>query len=273
MNRVFIFILVLIFAVPVHAQELPQTNSEEPIEITADETLEWHRGKNLFVAKKNAIARQGDVSIEAETLTANYREAAGSDMEIYRVTAADNVIVRSQDSAAYGDDAVYDIDNGLAVMTGDNLRMTSPDQTVTAKESFEYWVEDGRITAIGNAKVTRPKPEGGTDTLQADKIAAILKDNDQGQRVLHSMEAIGNVIITTPTEVITGAYGIYRAETNKAELTGDVSITRGPNILQGEKAEVDLTTNTSRMFGDENTGGRVRGVFFPGSEKKPGEEG
>ena len=246
--------------------------SKAPIEITADDTLEWYRDDKLFIARKNAKAKQGDTAINAQTLTAKYREAKGSDMEIYHITADQQVVLTSKDSKAFGDNAVYDIDNGLAVMTGQNLRMTSPDQTVTANDKFEYWVNDGRLNAVGNAKLVRPKPDGsGTDTLEGDKISAILKDNDKGERVLHSMEAIGNVVITTPTEVVTGAYGIYQADTNKATITGDVKIRRGPNILEGDKAEVDMNTNTSRMFGSEKTGGQVRGVFYPGSDKNPAE--
>ena len=155
-------------------------------------------------------------------------------------------------------------------MTGNNLKMVAPDQTVTAEDKFEYWVADGRINALGNARVVRPKPEGGNDTLKADKISAVLKENEQGEQVLHSLEAIGNVIITTPTEVITGAYGIFRSETNKAELTGGVKIKRGPNVLEGEKAIVDMTTNVSTIYGqNQATGagdGRVRAVLYPDSQ-------
>lgn len=157
--------------------------------------------------------------------------------------------------------------------------MISPDQTITASDKFEYWTTDGRINALGNAKVIRPKLEGGNDTLQADKISAVLKKNEKGEQVLHSLEAIGNVVIITPGETITGAYGIYKAGTNKAELTGGVQIRRGPNTLEGERAIVDLNTNVSTIFADEKSangattdvkpGGRVRGVFYPGSEEKP----
>ena len=263
---IFVIMLVLECLSQAQAQTDMNASRSEPIEITADESLEWKRNEKIFVAHKNAVAKQGAVSVSAETLTANYREAKGSDMEIWRVTADIDVTIRSRDSTAYGDHAIYNIDEGLAVMKGDALRMVSTDQTVTAKNSFEYWVVDGRINAIGSAKVVRPKPDGGHDSVEADKISAILKENAKGERVLYSLEAIGNVIITSPNEVVTGAYGIYKADTNIAQLTGGVIIKRGPNILQGEKATVDLNTNTSRMFSSKTSDERVRGVFYPGSE-------
>lgn len=247
----------------IHAQGLDNPDSDEPIEITADQSLEWQRNENLFVARKNALAVQGDVSVASALLTANYRDGDDTGFEIYRVTAKSNVVINSQESKAYGDDATYDIDKGLAVMTGKNLRLITTEQTITARDQFEYWVPQGKLIAIGNAKIVRP-----TDTLEADTITATLKDNDQGERVLDTLEAKGNVIITTPTEVLTGNYGIYRAATNTAEITGNVVATRGPNKLEGARAEVDLTTNVSRMFGANDNSGRVRGIFYPNTEDR-----
>jgi len=251
------------------------TNSKEPLEVTADGTLEWLRNEQQFIATQNAVAKQGETSVAGEKLIARYREGQdGKNMEIYQITAEENVILKSRDSTVYGQNAVYNLDDGLATMTGDNLKMISPDQTVTARDKFEYWVTDGRVNAIGNAKVIRPKLQGGYDTLQANKISAILKKNEQGKQVLHSLEAIGNVVIMTPAETITGAYGIYKADTNKADLSGGVKILRGKNTLEGEKAEVDLNTNISTISSGKNptngtSSGRVRGVFYPGSEQKP----
>lgn len=262
----FILFTCLAFITPTmtKAQEMPVGKSDAPLEITADESLEWHRAEKVFIAKKNAVATQGEANIAAQTLTAHYREDVKGNMEIAKVTADQQVTITSNETIAYGQKAVYDLDTGLATMTGDNLKMVGPDQTVTAQDRFEYWMNEGRLSAIGRAKVTRLE-----DTVEADKVSATFMENTAGERVLDSMEATGNVVITTPTEVITGAYGIYRAKTNIAELTGGVQIKRGPNILEGEKAQVDLNTNVSKMYGSAQSGGRVRGVFYPGSEEKP----
>ncbi len=239
-------------------------DKDKPIEITADGTLEWKRAEEIFIARENALAQQGDVSIAAATLTANYREGEGGGMAIWRVTADENVVISSRENTAHGDRGVYNIDEGLAVMTGDDLKMVAPDQTVTAKDSFEYWVAQGRIKAIGDARVVRLE-----DTLEADEVSAVLKENNKGERVLDTLEATGNVVITTPTEVARGTYAIYKADTNIVTLTGGVTIMRGPNILEGAKAEVNLDTNTSRIFGGQATRpgtGKVRGVFYPNSQ-------
>lgn len=246
----------------------PIQSSKDPLEITADTTLEWLRGQNRLIARGNALAVQGASSIAAATLTADYREGANSNFEIHTLTANENVILTSQNDTAYGDDAVYDLDKGIATLTGQNLRLVSPDQTITARERFEYHTNTGKIHAIGNANVVRPNVKGGQDRLRADKITATLKKDNSGKQALDTIEAFQNVVITTPTEKVTGSYGIYRAKTNTAELKGGVTITRGPNILKGERAEVNLNTNTSKIFGNPTNNTRVRATFFPGSTDK-----
>lgn len=263
------YLALLLLAAPAGAQD--HGNSEKPLEISAVQTLEWHRNKQQFIARGDAVAVQGDISIHAATLTADYRESKESSMDIYRLTAAENVVIASQGNEATGQHAVYDVDSGKAVMTGDNLRLTTPEQTVTARDRFEYDVPQGRLSASGNAVVTR-----GQDKLSADRVSALFTtDPATGKRVLKELTADGDVVITTPAEIVRGRRGLYNAATNIATLQGGVRIERGLNILEGEQAEVNLTTNVSRMIGATGTvnggdsdgkgRGRVRGVFYPGS--------
>jgi lipopolysaccharide export system protein LptA len=248
-----------------------QPKNNAPVEITADGSLEWSRNEKLFTARGNAMAKQADTSIMAETLTAHYRDGEKSGMDIHRVEADKNVELTSKDSTAYGQKADYDMDKGFAVMTGDNLKMVSPGRTVTATGRFEYWVNEGKLNAIGNARADTKNAKGETDTLQADTLSAILKDDAQGRRKLETLEAIGNVVITTPAEKITGQRGLYNARTNKATLTGNVVLHRGPNKLEGARAEIDMNTNISQLFGGDisrTKSGQVKGIFYPGSEKK-----
>lgn len=238
----------------------------EPLEITADGALEWQRDGKQMVAKGNAKARQGDVSVSAAVMTADYRDKDKGGMEIWRLTAAGDVRIKSADSEAYGDQAIYDLDRGVAVMTGKNLRLMTPEQTVTAKESFEYWIAENRMKAIGGARVVR-----GGDRLDSDTLSAIFAQNAKGSRTLDHVEAAGHVVITTPTERAEGDSGVYDAKTQIATLTGNVRLTRGPNVLEGTRAEVNLATHVSRLLGGGGSGtggesGRVRGVFFPGSD-------
>lgn len=243
-----------------------ENTNGQPITITADQSLEWYRNDLFFKAVKNVNVTQGETTLISNTLIAKYREGNSKNIDIYNIEAKGSVKIISRNTKAYGDKAIYNVDKGYAVMTGKTLRLVSDNQTVTAQDKFQYWIDKGRLEALGNATAVR---EG--DTLVADKLVAIFIKNANGKQVLDQLEAIGNVVITTPDEVLKGKNAVYRAQTNIAELTDNVTITRGPNILKGAKAQVNLKTNISKIFGssDGKAAGRVKGVFFPGAEKKP----
>lgn len=258
--RLFVLWVLVFAAAPVLAQN---PDGGKPLEISADESLEWHRNDLYFLARKNVRATQGETELRSALLKAKYREGAGGGVDIHTIQADGDVRVLSAQSKVFGDRAVYDVDQGYAIMTGKALKLVSPDQTVTAREKFEYWTADGRLEAHGDAKAVR---EG--DTIESDKMIAVFEeDKKTGKRVLKSLEALGHVVITTPDEILTGNRAVYSARTNVAELMEGVVIVRGPNKLQGSRAEVNLNTNVSKIFsGDQDTGGRVRAVFYPESQ-------
>jgi lipopolysaccharide export system protein LptA len=280
-----LFILPILLCGPALAQTPIASNSgnAQPIEITATKSVEWLRNNNQYVARENVVASQGGFTIKSSLLTADYKEGEKSSMQIWQMTAQDNVTILSDGNTATGDKAVYNVETGLATLTGNNLKLVSPDQTVTARDRMEYHSVSRQAKAIGNAKVVR-----GTDTLAANMITATFIDKEaapskpqqnsagpMGGGNVEKIEAEGNVVITTPTEILRGSRGIYHAATNTAELIGNVKIERGQNILEGERAEVNLTTNVSKMFGSTKTNGgdgRVRGIFYPGSDK-PANQG
>lgn len=255
---------------PAYGQDLIQRSAgAEPIEITADSTLEWDRTGKFFTANGNAKARQGDTAVEAGRLVAKYRSSNAKSIDIRELEAIGSVVLTSDQSKAYGERALYSLDTGLAVMTGDALRMIAPNGSVTAEKRFEYWTNEGRLEAIGNAEIQHKDEKGQINTLQADHFTAFLTKDAQGKQVLKTLQAKGNVVITTPAETLKGAYGVYDALAQTADITGNVTITRGPNILEGEKAAVDLKTGVSKLIGSGTSGGQVRGVFYPESSPKP----
>jgi lipopolysaccharide export system protein LptA len=78
------------------------------------------------------------------------------------------------------------------------------------------------------------------------------------------MDAVGNVVITTPEEVARGERGVYFEDSGIATLTGSVKITRGQNQLNGDAAEVNLRTGISRMLNQPGrASGPVRALLVP----------
>ena len=236
----------------------------EPLKITADKALEWHRDQQKIIARGNVIATQGEASIKSATMTATYKEGQKENKFLPQTLRAENdVRISTPDGIAYGDLAIYDISKETAILTGSNLLLESDNFKLSANDKFEYFVKAGKLSASGRAKLIQ-ESEDGNNVIEADKLTAnFLSNVGQGNRQLEKMEAIGNVVITTPTETITGNQGFYNKMTNQAELSGDVKIIRGANILEGAVANVDLTANISTLSGGEKDQGRVSGVFYP----------
>ena len=264
MTKFIILFLLFVFALPINSYAQTLESGDAPIEISADNSLEWIQNKNQYVANGNVEVTQGTSKILCDRLVADYRENATSGKtEIWQLAAYDNVRLINDENQAQGDQATHNIDTGLSTLIGTDLKLTMPEQTLTASERMEYNMNEGRAKAIGNAKIIR-----GTDSLSAQNIEAIFSEDTQGKQVLQNATATGNVIIITPDEKLTGNKAIYNAIDNTAEVTGDVIITRGPNKLEGARAQVNLATNISQIFGAPKTGERVKGIFYPSSKPK-----
>ena len=247
---------------------LPNQSNGRPVEITADQGIEWQQKAQIYIARGNARAAQGDVAVYAERLTAYYRDADGGSTSVWRIDAEEAVRIETPTQKAYGDKGVYDVENGILVLTGRNVRMITETDRITARDSLEYWDKKSLAVARGNAVATR-----GANTLRADVLSAhFVKGRDGASRV-KQIDAFDNVVITTPGEIVRSQRGVYDVETGMATLTGSVKITRGENQLNGEYAEVDLNTGVSRLFGRGKGG--VQGIFAPEKPApgKPGEGG
>ena len=146
------------------------------------------------------------------------------------------------------------------MLTG-NVRMETATDRITARDSLEYWEKRNLAVARGDAIAER-----GENKLRADVLTAHFLKDANGKSRVRQVDAFDNIVITTPDEIVRSNRGVYDVETGIAKLTGSVKITRGTNQLNGEYAEVNLTTGVSQLFGG---GGGVRGVFTPDRTATP----
>ena len=261
MRFYFIVLMLSLYVFPVMAQDFGQNDA--PIEISADTTLEWLQKEKQYVANGNVEIIQGENKIYADKIIADYHENETSGKtEIWQINAFENVRLENKDNKAFANKAVYNFDSGSAILTGGDLKLTNPQQTITATQKLEYNLNTGTAKAVGNALITR-----ATDSLKAQSITAQFIKNAKGKQVLKTASAHGNVRIKTKEETITGDKATYNALANKADMNGNVKITRGANTLEGARAQVNLTTNVSKIFGAPEKNKRVKGVFFPSSRK------
>lgn len=250
---------VLMPAQPAAAQGLPfAEQGGEPLEIEADESLEWYREQHIYVARGNALARQGDTEVRAALLTAHYRELEAGGEEIFRVIAQGGVEIRGPSQFVRGDRAEYDIDSGIFVITGSNLMLETETETVTARDSLEYYEAESIAVARGEAKVVR-----ATDQIEADVLVAEFAEGPDGSTEISVVNAVGNVLITTETDIASGDEAVYNVADNLATLSGSVRLTSQDSQLNGDYAEVDLDTGISRLVSLPTAEGRVRALLVP----------
>src|SRR5919201_5584422 len=88
-----------------------------------------------------------------------------------------------------------------------------------------------------------------------------------GSSQIRRMEARGNVVVTQMDQIATGERGDFDMRTNTVTLSGKVVVTKGQDVLRGERLIVNLTDGVSRM-----EGGRVEGMFNPKSNSEQKSE-
>jgi lipopolysaccharide export system protein LptA len=256
------------------ALNLGSGGSGQPIEITARQGIEWDRDASRYVATGDAAARQGDTTVRADRLVAWYRQAATGGTEIFRYEAQGNVRIATTTQTVFGDRGIFDVESDTMVVTGRALRLVTPTDTITARDSLEYHGKREVAVARGNAMVVsgeraQAQPRGGQ--RQQPARAQQAQPNAPENQRLKRVESFGNVHVSTPTEIARGDRGVYNMETSIAQLAGNVRLTRGDNQLAGDFAEVNNNTGISRLLSRPAEGGdgRVRGLFVPQQAQQP----
>lgn len=254
--------LFLAISVPVtsYAQMMDQ---KKPIEVEAEQALEYVQNENKYVARGNAIARQGEQQIKADVISAISGKGKTDTQAIEKIIAEGKVVLSSPGYTAIGDRAEYDPKTGIMTLTGETLMLKTVDQTLTAKDYILYDQNKGELIAQGKAEVMR-----SADRMVADQIEVRFTQDaaDKNKQKAEKILAQDNVVIYTKTEEIHGDRGVYNIKTDYAEITGNVEIRQGQNILKGGKAELNVKTGISKLFADTKTQtgtGRVKGTFFP----------
>lgn len=85
-----------------------------------------------------------------------------------------------------------------------------------------------------------------------------------GDRQIRRIEAKGNVVVVQKDQNATGDAATFNMRENTVTLVGNVVVTRGTDVLRGQRLVVDLTSGVSKM--DQ---GRVEGLFKSGSQSPP----
>lgn len=141
---------------------------------------------------------------------------------------------------------VYDKE-GRAVFSGNVVAVQGDTNMRCSEMNVFYESKRGEKTAAADAA-----PAGGLG--QDSNIKKIL--------------CKGPVTIKTKTQTATGDRAEFDRVANKVFLIGNAALSDGTNVMKGERVAYDLTTQVANVVGGGgSSGGRVRALIVPGSEK------
>jgi lipopolysaccharide export system protein LptA len=170
-----------------------------------------------------------------------------------------------------------------AVPAGAGAQAQTPPQNsdlpieITA-DSLEVLQNQKIATFTGNVDAVQ-----GDMVLSADRLRVYYDGDDQnaapgpaGTGSIRRIEADGNVLMSSPRETAQGEAGVYDVAASQVTLDGAVVLTRGDNVIRGQRLEVDLASGRSRVFAavPSTEGGtppqRVRALFTPEKSAQSG---
>ena len=133
----------------------------------------------------------------------------------------------------------------MATFTG-NVHVTQGDTEMCSKALVVYYVDGNTGTA------TATGPKAAQPGARAGPV-----DPQQIRRI----EATGGVTVTQKDQNAAGDTGIFDMPANTVTLTGNVVVTRGRNVMRGQRLVVDLNTGVSHV--ERGNGAQVESLIQP----------
>lgn len=124
-----------------------RADTSAPVEVTAD-SLRVDQATGQAVFTGNVLIGQGDMRLSAATVTVVYGD--GGQQRIKTLDASGGVTLVSGGDAAEAGAAVYDIESGQVVLTGDAI-VTRGD-SVLAGDRIEVNLKDGTAAVSGRVR-------------------------------------------------------------------------------------------------------------------------
>ncbi|GEM17427.1 LptA/OstA family protein [Gluconobacter oxydans] len=287
---------------PAHADGLDMSHGEAVQLFWKKEEI-YDRNAQTVTLTGGARAVRGDVTVDADTLIgylrkktpppgqpapppppANAKDNSGDPMggslELYRIEARGNVHIYNQTDQGWGDHALYDMDQAVMVMTGKHLKLTTPQDVLTARDVMEYHSKTRMSVGRGDATVTtndgkqvkadvlvsfsKPSDAPAPGTPQSAKPAQAADSSNPmggGASKLDRAYGWGHVVLRTQTQTGTGDRGVYVFDTQIARLIGHVHVTQGQNQNNGSQAIVNMKTGIATML--PGTDSPIQGLVVP----------
>jgi len=151
-------------------------------------------------------------------------------------------------------------DGGFLGRMGEPIDTTAPIEI--SADALEVLQADQVAIFSGNVDALQ-----GDLRLQASELRVHYSSGEGTGGEISQLDANGDVHVSSPGETARGDSAIYNVLDAQVTMEGNVVLTQGGNVIQGDRLTIDLASGHSRIEGgasvvtEDNGDGRVRGVF------------
>jgi lipopolysaccharide export system protein LptA len=127
-------------------------------------------------------------------------------------------------------------------------------------------VQDRADRAIFAGNVHATQAELTLDTQRLTVAYSNAPQNGGGTSVqIRRLDAAGGVVVHSPSETAKGDFGIYDLDHTLITVIGNVQLTRGSNVVNGQRLVINIESGRAVVDGGppgvNSSGGRVTGHF------------
>jgi lipopolysaccharide export system protein LptA len=140
------------------------------------------------------------------------------------------------------------VSQDTAIRFGQSLQLTGTELEVTA-DQLEVDQATGSTVFSGNVSAVQ-----GELRLTAGLLRLSYGPGaNGGSRRIDQLQASGGVTLVTPSEAVEAREAIYSLDRGTLDMTGDVLLVQGANVLSGQRFVADLNTGSGQMSGRVRT--------------------
>lgn len=146
----FLIFLIIIIFIPFGVRA-----NDMPIEVTADNALEWDRANMVFTANGNALIAQGDSSITANIIKTNYSEGENG-IIIQSVIAEPDAVLKQPNETLTAGKITADFNDGVlsTIKATNRVKLKTDKETLTG-DTATYDAIKRVIVVTGNVKIVQ----------------------------------------------------------------------------------------------------------------------
>jgi lipopolysaccharide export system protein LptA len=137
---------------------------------------------------------------------------------------------------------------------------------------LDVYDKEGRAVFTGDVVAVQ-----GESTMKCTVMTVFYEQRDQDgaqaapapaaqgadDSAIKKIDCKGPVTIVSRTQVATGENATFDRGSNKILLSGNATLSDGPNVTKGERVLYDINTGVANI--ETTPGGRVRALFVPGN--------